>query len=306
MIHRTLSILGLLLVPACSADPNVAGDAGVDGGSNPGSDARADSGQPAPDAGGGPPFDGGRCGAPSGAGACSGCVDEKCADLRASCEGVPDCACVSGCLGLNGVDGIPACLNAAGFLDRPPRFGALEECVAVACPDVDECSTPAGWMPPVDVVCPGSAAGIGGGSLADCGFDRGLRFDPLGPILQLENAALRVCARIERRHDGAGSLANTQWTLLSLRVGPEGQVAQIDQAGDGCWYSSHHNFRDWIHAWSGQRHFDLVLKQYGATGARTYSLYVFEQGPLNASACPAAAEGSSCIQGPIELSPVNP
>jgi hypothetical protein len=208
------------------------------------------------------------------------------------------------CLGENGVVGIPACLTGFGFTARPPGFAALESCVGVACPDGDECSTPGGWTPPSDVACPGTAAGLGGGSLPDCSFD-GSTFDPDGAVLQLESADGQVCARIERRNDGAGTLANTMWTLIEIRVGPVGEVALVDQASTGCWYSSHHNFKDWVHAWTGTRRFDLQLEQYGWGGARTYELYVFEQGPLGGT-CAATADGTTCIDGPIELFPVNP
>ncbi len=238
-------------------------------------------------------------------GECAECFDEKCADLLPLCDAEPGCPCMVECTSENGIPGVVSCLDVCGLSERPAAFVPLEECVAVACPDSDECSTPSDWVPPGDdVTCEGSAAGIGGGSLADCSFDTGLSFDPDGTVLQLESADQSVCVRLERRDDGGGSLANTSWTLLDIRVGPLGEVALVET--DLCWYSSHHNFRDWAHAWTGTRHFDLVLKQDGGGGARTYELYVFEQGPLDTASCAATAEGTQCIEGPIELFPVNP
>lgn len=238
---------------------------------------------------------------------CPSCMQEKCADLMVYCASDADCTCMTDCTGENGIPGIPACLTTCGLSERPADFIAIESCVAVACPDSeDECATPADWTPPDDdVVCTGSAAGLGGGSLADCSFTADLVFDPDGTVLQLENTTESICVRIERRNDGSGTLANTNWTLLEMRVGPLGEVALVDAAADQCWYSSHHNFRDWAHVWTGSRHFDLVLKEDGHGGARIYELYGFEQGPL-AGACSPTADGSDCIDGPIELFPANP
>ncbi len=245
----------------------------------------------------------------SGSGAvCAECMEEKCNDLVAVCETDPDCACMVECTGENGIPGIDACLGTCGLDQRPVAFGQVEECTAVACPDTgDECSTPDDWTPPDDTIpCDGTGTGgIGGGSLADCSFDSGLTFDPDGAVLQLESADQDLCARIERRDEGSGSLANTSWTLLSMRIGPPGEVALVDAAADLCWYSSHHNFRDWAHAWTGTRHFDLVLREDGHSGARTYEAYVFEEGPLE-GACAATTDGVKCIDGPIELFPVSP
>jgi hypothetical protein len=60
-----------------------------------------------------------------------------------------------------------------------------------------------------------------------------------------------------------------------------------------------------VHAWSGTRRYELAVKLYGWGGQRTYHLYVFEQGPVDAANCSATADGTSCVQGPIELFPVN-
>ncbi len=240
---------------------------------------------------------------------CAVCVDEKCSDLVALCDTDPDCACMVDCLGESGIPGVEACLPSCGLTERPAGFYEVEACTGVACPDTgDECSTPADWTPPEQsVTCDGTGSGgLGGGSLADCSFEPDLGFDPDGAVLQLESADQTVCARVERRDDGAGTLANTEYTLLDLRVGPLGQVAHVDSAADLCWYASHHNFRDWAHAWTGNRHFDLELEEDGHSGARSYFLFGYEQGPLDGASCAPTAEGTLCIDGPIELFPVNP
>ena len=181
----------------------------------------------------------------------------------------------------------------------------MEECAAVACPDAgDECDTPSDWTPPAPAACEGSALPIGTGALADCSFDSGLAFDPEGTVLQLESADQSLCARVERRNDGPGMLANIQWTLIDLRIGPLGSVTHIDS--DVCMYASHHNFADWAHAWSVERRFDLLLTEDGHGGPRSYRLYVYEQGPVDPNACAANTDGSGCIAGPIELLPFNP
>lgn len=244
----------------------------------------------------------------SGGTACAVCMQEKCADLIGTCDSDPGCACMIECVGQNGIPGVDACLGTCGLAERPANFAQVEECTAVACPDEgDECATPAGWMPPGDgVTCDMTGTGtIGGGALADCSFDTGLVFDPEGTVLQLQSADMTVCARIDRRNDGPGALANTQWTLIELRAGPLGEVALVDGQA-ACWYSSHHNFRDWVHAWTGTRHYEIVLKEDGHGGARTYQLYVYEQGPVDPMTCPATADGMLCIDGPIDLLPVNP
>jgi len=47
-----------------------------------------------------------------------------------------------------------------------------------------------------------------------------------------------------------------------MRVGPLGEVVLIDNPADVCWYSSHHNFNDWAHAWSGSRHYEVRVFAY--------------------------------------------
>ena len=122
-------------------------------------------------------------------------------------------------------------------------------------------------------------------------------------MLQLQSADADVCVRLERRNEGPGSLENVRWTLQDIRVGPPGQVAHVAAASDLCWYSSHHNFRDWAHAWTGSRRFDLVLKEDGHGGPRRYHLYAFEGDALEAGTCSPTADGVGCIEGPIVLFP---
>jgi hypothetical protein len=240
---------------------------------------------------------------------CPACIAEKCSDLVSLCAPDDDCACMVDCLGQQGVPGVEGCLGACDLAERPPLFAAVEECTAVACPDAeDECSTPSDWSPPdTSFPCDGAGAGgIGSGELADCELDPTLPFDPDGAVLQLASEDGSLCARLERRDDGPGSLANTQWALLELRVGPIGEVAAVSSATELCYYSSHHNFRDWAHAWSGARHYDLELAEDGHDGERTYSLYAFEAGPLDPASCGPSADGARCIEGPIPLLPVGP
>jgi hypothetical protein len=104
---------------------------------------------------------------------------------------------------------------------------------------------------------------------------------------------------------GGGSLANTEWTLLDIQLGPLGEVALVDDPAALCWFSSHHNFIDWARAWTGSRHFDIKIEGFNAA-SRTYLLYTFEQGPIDASACAPTITGYDCIGEPIELPPVNP
>lgn len=152
----------------------------------------------------------------------------------------------------------------------------------------------------------GATGTEGGGGLADCGFDAALPFDPDGTILQLASADQGVCVWLERRNDGAGTMANTSWTLLAIRVGPLGAVAEVDDETQLCWYSSHHNFLDWAHVWTGDRHYDLKLREDGHGGARTYELSTFAQGPVDPDACAPLANGTEPIGAAIELFGVMP
>lgn len=150
----------------------------------------------------------------------------------------------------------------------------------------------------------------GGGDLPDCGFDPGLAFDPLGDMLQLVSADESVCVRLERRDDGPdpGGDDKTLYTLLEMQVGPLGEVSSIDDQADLCWYASHHNFLDWAHGWTGNRHYDVKLKLDDHGGNRTYELHTFEEGPIDPDNCPvwAEPEASGPIGDPIELFPYDP
>ena len=237
-------------------------------------------------------------------GDCSECVDEKCSDLVSFCERNPDCACMEQCLRERGVGAVRRCLADLDLPAPPIGFAQVEECVAIACPDEDECATPDGWTPPdADLECDGFGSGsIAGGTEADCAFED-VAFDPDGDVLQLTSDDGGVCARLERHAEGAGRLANTSWVLDQIWIGPLGGVAHADGAGDLCWYSSHHNFQDWVHVWTGTRHYDLALKEDGHGGPRRYHLYVFEEGPLDPGECAPTADGVACIDGAIVLSP---
>lgn len=277
--------LALLASAGCSGDEKV-----------------SDTGDGTPDA----------CPVDSGAslGDCSECIDEKCADLIPYCVEDDDCACMLTCMRQEGVVGVEDCLTQLDLPARPTGFAQIEECVAYACPDEDECATPDDWTPPdADLECDGlGSGGLGSGTEADCGFDTTLDFDPLGDVLQLQSLEGDFCVRLERVAEGEGSLQNTSWTLLDIRIGPLGEVVHIDDPSELCWYSSHHNFQDWAHIWTGSLHYDLAVKEdgHGGTeeghdGARRYHLYVFEEGPLVEGECPATANGELCIEGPILL-----
>lgn len=239
---------------------------------------------------------------------CAECIDEKCADLFPFCHEYAECECMEACLRKEGMGEIETCLATLGLEYRPIGFAQLEECVAYSCPDSDECSTPNDWTPPdAEIECDGTGTGsLGSGNEADCGFDLGLEFDPEGEVLQLLSADGDFCVRIERTSDGAGTLENVTWTLNKIQVGPLGEVATVNATDEFCWYSSHHNFQDWAHVWTGSRRYDLGLKEDGHGGPRRYHLYVFEEGPVNPDECGPTAFGSVCIEGPIALYPYEP
>lgn len=148
----------------------------------------------------------------------------------------------------------------------------------------------------------------GGGDLPDCGFDPGLVFNPAGEMLQLVSADESVCVRLERRDDGPGEFANTNYTLLEMQVGPLGEVSLIDDQADLCWYASHHNHMDWAHGWTGSRHYDVYVGLDEDTGNPLYELHTFEEGPIDPNNCRAShePEASGPIGDPIELFPFNP
>ena len=194
--------------------------------------------------------------------------------------------------------------------ERPTDFILVEECVAIACPDEDECSTPSDYVPPELPSSDDTTALVkhgGDGDLADCGFDTDLAFEEDGPTLQLESKNGNVCVRLERQNEGSGNLANTEWSLKEMQVGPLGGVSLIDDESDLCWYSSHHNFKDWAHLWTGTRHHDIMIALDGHGGERTYELHTAEEGPLdNSLPCAPLADGIGPIGYPVSLFPVNP
>jgi hypothetical protein len=238
-------------------------------------------------------------------GFCGECIFEKCCELAELCTVDADCTCMAECVGSSGVPGTTSCLGTCGLSGSPPGFTDLITCVASACSNPGgvggECNVPAGFEPPPEAepAPPMSSASIASGALADCSFGTP---DTTGSVLQLQNADASVCVRIERRNDGRGSMANTNWTLLSMMVGPLGEVALVDDAADLCWYSSHHNFNDWAHAWSGMRRYEVKVSLAGHGTMPTYTLHVFEQGPLDAGACPPRSAGF-CPIATIELFP---
>ncbi len=236
---------------------------------------------------------------------CAECRDEKCADLVSYCQDEPGCGCMADCLGDKGIPGVSACLTSCGLGQRPAAFVLVEECVAVACPDVDECNTPNNYTPPEQLTGGGEPGDISGGDLPDCEFDSSLTFRPDSGEIQLQSADGEVCVHIRRTNQGAGNLANTSWGLTEIWVGPAGGVARVEAGDDLCWYSSHHNFRDLAHVWTGRRRHAVQLLEDGHGGARKYSLYTFETGPLDGS-CPPLAEGGNPIGDVIELFPVTP
>jgi hypothetical protein len=213
---------------------------------------------------------------------------------------------MSDCLGAEGIPGVDACLASCDLAERPLAFAALEECVAVACPDSeDECSVPADYVFPDGTVLE-TTDEIGDGALPDCGFDDALAFDPLGDVLQLESIDGSVCVRLVREDLGPGDQANTAYALVSLTVGPLGRVSSVSAELALCWYASHHNFADWAHAWTGTRHYDLKLEESGHGGERSYELLSFAQGPLLDAGCAPVADGTSPIGEALKLFPYDP
>lgn len=73
---------------------------------------------------------------------CTVCQREKCCDLYQFCGMDPDCACMSACVGADGLGGVDGCVQDCGLTERPRSFPPLEECMTLSCPDSDECSAP--------------------------------------------------------------------------------------------------------------------------------------------------------------------
>lgn len=239
---------------------------------------------------------------------CTRCAGEDCCELWQRCGNDTRCGCVAICVGAAGLVELSGCLDSCGVMGSPPGFRVLADCMALNCPDSDECSAPPAFSPPPDIEARASSSTdtIGSGVLADCSFDPDLAFDPLGEVLQLQSADGGVCLRLERRNEGAGSDENTRWTLLDVRVGPLGAVVHVGDPTAVCWNSSHHNFFDTAHVYSGTRHYDVEVHQMDHTGPTTYLLHTFEQGPLESGFCSPTTDGLCPVGDPIELLPVGP
>ncbi len=236
-------------------------------------------------------------------GACGRCLWEKsCALFDFQCARNADCVCMAECIGTFGVGGVQTCLGQCGLTALPPGFAEFANGAADMCWD-EGCGTLA---EPLQEPA-GSAASIGAGTDESCFFDPSLRYDPCGPVLQLQSADGTICARIERRNDGDGNDMNTTWTLLDVRLGPLGEVCHTDDPAALCWFSSHHNYADWAHASCGNRHYDLnVAKNCGRENTNpspTFRLHVFESAPFGGG-CAPAADGLCPVGSPIELFPV--
>lgn len=249
------------------------------------------------------------CDAPSQPGAgsgeqleCAECLDEKCTDLVERCV-ADGCDCMIDCVSADGLGTVESCTTACALDDVPDGFRAVEQCLAFGCPDEDECATPNDYVPVDDTVLD-TTDDIGGGALSDCAFDTSLAFDPLGDVLQLENADGSVCVKLERTNDGPGQLANTQFTLVAATLGPAGRVASVTTSSDLCWYASHHNFGDWAHVWTGTRRHAVRLDEFGHGGERSYALYTSDADDDDCGPEPPSA-GTS-IGEPLKLFPVNP
>ena len=307
---------GRALVLACLA--SCGGDGGGVGRVRDGG-GLADAGVPAPD-GGAPTLDGGSaaaceengdfsgpqlrdCDLP---GACGSCMWEKaCTNFLFRCAHNEGCVCMAECVASTNVAGTTSCLGQCGLTEIPPGFaewvkGASDMCWDEGCGRLDE--------PTVGPSAANSEGSPGAGTDPDCVFDTNLTYDPCGPVLQLESADKSLCARIERRNDGAGDNANVHWTLLDVRLGPLGQVCHASEASEQCWFSSHHNYIEWLHISCGGLHYDLNIgtgcgKQLNPDS--TFVLHVFEDGPAPVTdACNPTADGTCSIVAPIDLFPV--
>jgi hypothetical protein len=236
-------------------------------------------------------------------GACGRCLWEKsCPSFLFQCAHNADCVCAAECIGNRGVGDIEGCLDQCGLSESPPGFaefakGASDTCNDEGCGRIGE---------PI-AEPPGSNASLGAGTDADCVFDTNLSYDPCGPVLQLESVDGNICARIDRRDDGPGDDANTSWTLLDVRIGPLGEVCHTDAPADLCWFSSHHNFADWVHVSCGNRHYDINVADNCGTENRNptsrFRLHVFENEPAGAE-CAPSADGACPIGTPVDLFPV--
>jgi hypothetical protein len=237
-------------------------------------------------------------------GFCGRCLWEKaCDQFLFQCAHDADCVCMAECVGEMGVGGTDSCLGQCGLAAAPPGFSQFVKLAADMCWD-EGCGRLD--APPPDSTGSTSAGSLGAGTDADCAFDPGLAYDPCGPVLQLQSADGSICVRIERRDDGAGTDANTAWTLLDVRVGPLGQVCHADDPSNLCWFSSHHNYADWVHVSCGNRHYDVDIGnncgQKNPSPTPAVRLLVFESAPPGDS-CAPTVDGTCPLGAPIDLIP---
>ena len=238
-------------------------------------------------------------------GGCGDCLAEKaCARFLFQCAHDAGCVCMAECVGNNGVTDIPGCQSSCSLTAIPPGFPEWVRGATAECWD-EGCDRPAAPLPaPTDTTTGGS---IASGTDADCAFDSSLQYDVCSEVLQLQTADGNVCARIERRNDGAGPDANTSWTLLDVRVGPLGEVCHTDDPGSLCWFASHHNHADWAHVTCGNRHYDIDIGfncgDKLPPDPPPIQLHVFEEAPASGTCAPSAA-GICRVGAPIDLFPV--
>jgi hypothetical protein len=235
-------------------------------------------------------------------GACGRCMWEKgCAGFLFRCAKNTDCVCMAECVGRQGVGSTQACFEQCGLTQSPPGFSEWVKGASDMCWD-EGCGTLGEPIPDPAVTTGGS---VGAGTEPDCAFDPGVKHDPCGAVLQLQSADGSLCARIERRNDGPGNDANVSWTLIDVRIGPLGQVCHTDDPANLCWFSSHHNYAEWLHISCGGLHYDLNIgKGCGKlkNPSSNYRLLAFENGPADGE-CAPTADGTCAVVPPIELFP---
>jgi hypothetical protein len=82
-------------------------------------------------------------------------------------------------------------------------------------------------------------------------------------------------------------------------------VCHTDDSANLCWFSSHHNYADWLHIDCGALHYDLNIgKNCGelSNPTSTYRLHVFENEPAGTE-CNPSADGTCPVVTPIDLMP---
>ncbi|MCB9557356.1 MAG: hypothetical protein H6707_14715 [Deltaproteobacteria bacterium] len=86
----------------------------------------------------------------------------------------------------------------------------------------------------------------GDGAVFGCGFDGQLPFSPMGETLQFESKDRQTCVLAKRRNDSIpGDIYKAvPYTLLSMRVGHDGNAETISDPAKLKWTSTHHNWYD--------------------------------------------------------------